>query len=138
MGFGGLGDDTLNATNSGGDNRIYGGAGDDDFFNGNGDRLIGGDGDDRFFMADSTITGGLGENQFWIASSEVPGELNTVTDFEVGIDIIGIGVIGATFQNLTFTDDGADTIISFGGNDLAKFLRVGVEILNNSDNFLFS
>ena len=68
-------------------NRLYGGAGDDDFFLGSGDRAFGGRGSDRFFVisgGDNLLTGDAGADQFWIANAQLPDAVNTIADFEIG------------------------------------------------------
>ncbi|MGB6301382.1 MAG: amidase family protein, partial [Rivularia sp. (in: cyanobacteria)] len=86
---GGKGDDILDASTGRGGNRLTGGDGDDTFFAGGNDRLIGGSGNDRFFMIEkggNTISGGAGKDQFWIVNAQLPEEVNTITDFESGVD----------------------------------------------------
>lgn len=127
--FGGEGNDIIDASVGGGDNRLYGGAGDDDFFMGSSDRLIGNEGSDRFFAidgGDNVITGGLGSDQFWIANAQIPASANTITDFTLDEDVLGIGGIDSTteFEDLTITQDGADTVISVGDDDLAILLGI--------------
>lgn len=141
--FGGPGDDTffLDALGSeGGENRAYGQSGNDTFFLGTGDRLLGDEGDDAFFVGtggDNTITGGSGADPFWITTGELPTTTNTITDFEAGIDVIGLGGLGLTFDDLTITPDGANTLISALGQELAILLGVDSTSLGSSS-FLFS
>ncbi|NET73524.1 MAG: hypothetical protein F6K62_22075 [Sphaerospermopsis sp. SIO1G2] len=111
--FGGTGDDTLDASNAT-SYRISGGAGDDEFHLGADGRALGGEGDDIFDVLEgggNIIAGGEGADQFWILSDN-PNELstpNTITDFEIGVDVIGIQNQGADF--------GFDDLI-LGGNDI--------------------
>ena len=94
----GSGDDLLDATTGNGDNRLYGQDGSDTFFLGSGDRLVGDDGDDTFFVTDggdNLITGGAGADAFWIATGELITTANTITDFELDSDLIGVaGIAG--------------------------------------------
>ena len=128
--FGGAGDDLIDSSAGGGGNRLYGQSGDDRFILGNGDRAFAGIG------GDSVITGGAGMDQFWIANAEIPESANTITDFELGIDVLGIGGLGIGFEDLTLTQNGADTSIGLGEDELAKLLGVNAGSLS-ADNFAF-
>ncbi|MEO0935404.1 MAG: amidase family protein, partial [Cyanobacteria bacterium J06641_2] len=111
---GGSGNDILDASTGRGGNRLNGGDGNDTFFAGGNDRLIGGQGDDRFFMIEkggNTISGGAGKDQFWIANAQLPDEVNTITDFESGVDVIGISGIG-DFEDILLKVDGGNTVIN--------------------------
>lgn len=126
--FGDEGDDTLEATQGGGSNRLYGGVGDDDFFLGVDDRILGNEGDDRIFVGTdggNVITGGEGADQFWIANSQLPTATNTITDFEVNTDVLGIGGFEVIFgDNLTLAQDGNNTRIAIDGTDVAILLGI--------------
>jgi len=139
--FGGHGNDTLDASEGKGGNRLYGGDGNDLFFLGSDGRFVGGDGNDHFFASTgggNTITGGSGADQFWIVDGELPDSANTITDFEPGMDRIGIGGIGASSQaDLTFTQDGSSAIISFHCSELAVFLETEISALTDNANFAF-
>jgi len=129
--FGGVGDDTFEASDSQGGNRMSGGAGDDTFFLGFGDRALGGDGDDKFFVGtggNNLISGGAGADQFWIFGGEAPSTKNTVLDFTVGTDVIGLIGSGATFAQLTRT--GND--ISLVGKVLATLTGIDTTSLTAS------
>jgi len=39
----------------------------------------------------STLTGGDGKDLFVIAAAEIPDSANTISDFQAGADVIGIG-----------------------------------------------
>ncbi len=137
--FAGAGDDILDATLSQGGNRLYGGAGNDDFFGGwNNDRLLGGKGFDRFFLAEesgeSIITGGADSDQFWLANAGFPVATNTITDFTSGEDILGVAGIGVgDIEDLSISQSGDDTTIGFNGNPLAILLNVDSNSLTNND-----
>ena len=95
--FGGSDNDTLSS--GGSNNRLYGGSGDDKLFSNVNDWLFGGDGDDVLFadqQGGNRLSGGAGADQFWIANGSLPISNNIVTDFVVGIDVIGIVGIGTT------------------------------------------
>jgi amidase len=130
---GGKGDDILDASTGRGGNRLSGGDGDDTFFAGGNDRLIGGSGNDRFFMIEkggNTISGGAGKDQFWIVNAQLPEEVNTITDFESGVDVIGIAGID-DFEDVSLEMDGKNTVISVLDRDVAVLL--GVEGIGESD-----
>ena len=124
---------------SGGGNRIYGGNGDDTFVLGESDRIFGGPGSDRIFATsggNNTITGGAGADQFWIATASIPESSNTITDFTLGEDVIGIAGLGVGFDDLTITQTDADTLITANDSDLAVLSGVSADSLT-SDNFAF-
>lgn len=112
--FGEAGNDILDASVGKGNNRLYGGEGNDTIFAGSSDLLLGNDGDDTLFAGsgDSTLTGGAGKDQLWIVAGDVPGAANTVTDFQLAEDVLGLGA-GLAFANLEITQSGSDTLISF-------------------------
>jgi Ca2+-binding RTX toxin-like protein len=99
---GGRGDDTL----YGGDSRdaLYGNLGDDLLFGDAGaDRLTGNEGAD-------TLTGGAGPDLFVFKAGD---GVDTITDFEDGVDRIRIVTGAASIGDLTITDLGADTRVTF-------------------------
>ena len=115
---------------------MSGGDGDDTFFAGGNDRLIGGNGNDMFFMIEkggNTISGGGGKDQFWIVNAQLPEEVNTITDFESGVDVIGIAGIGS-FEDITFNVDGGNTVINLLNQHVAVLL--GMQGVGESD-FVF-
>ncbi|WP_425274806.1 M10 family metallopeptidase C-terminal domain-containing protein, partial [Stappia indica] len=103
------GDNTI--FGNGAANRIEGGAGND--------TLDGGGGNDL-------LTGGSGNDTFAFLSA---GDTDTITDFENGVDTIRIGVGASNFSQVTVTDVGADTHLTFGSNTV---------ILQNFDHTLVS
>ena len=135
--FGGAEDDLIDASlTSETGNRIYGQSGDDTLILGTGDRALGGDGDDRFFVlsdGDNLITGGAGMDQFWIATAEIPEEINTITDFTSGEDVIGLAGLGIGFADLSITQQDADTLIALGNDELAKLLGINAGSLSAAD-----
>jgi Ca2+-binding RTX toxin-like protein len=137
--FGGAEDDVIDANGSSGKNRIYAGTGDDTMILGTSDVLLGQDGDDRFFVlsgGNNTLTGGTGADQFWLASAEIPTSVNTVTDFSVGEDVIGIAGIGASFETLSLTQLGNNTLISFNNDELGMLKGIQASSLG-ADSFAF-
>ncbi|MCG9890141.1 MAG: alkaline phosphatase [Thermosynechococcaceae cyanobacterium MS004] len=133
--FGGVGDDEIDATDAKG-YRASGGAGDDIFFLGSEGRALGGDGDDVFYVQSgggNLISGGAGADQFWIYNAERPASANTILDFQMGTDVIGILGAPFTFSDLVRTGD----TISFGGNTLAVLNGVNTANLTAA-NFAFA
>jgi hypothetical protein len=112
--------------------RASGGAGNDTFFLGNGSngRALGGDGNDTFEIGlggGHTLSGGAGADQFWIVFGELTKATNTILDFQIGTDVIGISgaaSLGITTANLTLTQVGADTAVIFGGQTLATLTGI--------------
>lgn len=139
--FAGEGNDLVDAAvGSQGNNRIYLDGGDDTAILGAGDRLVGAVGADRFFVTDggeNTITGGEDADQFWLANAVFPESTNTITDFESGVDILGIAGLGISFEELSITNSNGDALISAGDGDLAILQGVDAATLN-ADNFVFA
>ena len=140
--IGGAGDDFLDASVGSGNNRLYGGEDDDTFFLGTGDRAIGGAGDDAFIVTDggnNYLTGADGADAFWIATGELITETNTITDFELDTDVIGVAGIGVTStEQLELTQVDNNAVISVSGFDLAILADTQVSSLQSSANFIFA
>ncbi|MBM2292696.1 hypothetical protein JQX09_15295 [Sulfitobacter pseudonitzschiae] len=121
---GGRGDDTL----YGGDSRdaLYGNLGDDVLFGDAGaDRLSGDEGAD-------TLTGGAGADLFVFNAGD---GADIITDFEDGVDRIRIATGAASMDDLTITDLGADTRVTFAD---VTFVLLGVDhTLLDSTDFVF-
>jgi myo-inositol-hexaphosphate 3-phosphohydrolase/phosphodiesterase/alkaline phosphatase D-like protein len=143
--FGGAGNDELNAKNASG-YLASGDAGNDIFFLGADGRALGGDGNDRFFAGsdgNNLLSGGAGVDQFWIANAEVPNAVNTISDFQVGRDMIGIqgaNSLGISAATLTFEQIGADTLVGFADRPLAVLTGIRASSLNpgNTSQFIFA
>ncbi|PSF37400.1 calcium-binding protein [Aphanothece hegewaldii CCALA 016] len=137
--FAGAGDDLIDTSAALGNNRIYAQSGNDTLFLGNNNRAFGDSGNDVFYLLDgkNTISGGSGSDQFWLAAGEVPNPVNTITDFERGVDVLGIGGLDLSFGDLTFTQQGNSTLISADEQKLAKLLGVNANQLSASD-FVFA
>ncbi|MEA5553742.1 alkaline phosphatase [Anabaena cylindrica UHCC 0172] len=106
--FGGSGDDEFFAVDGKGDNRMSGGAGNDIFHLGSNDRALGGDGNDEFYVVEgggNLLSGGAGADKFWIYNGDSLSAANTIVDFEIGTDILGIGIAGFDFADLTLSGD---------------------------------
>ncbi|MDM3857780.1 MAG: putative Ig domain-containing protein [Aphanizomenon gracile PMC649.10] len=111
--FGSDGNDIFDARDGKGGNRMSGGAGDDTFFLGSNDRALGGDGNDKFYVVlggGNLLSGGAGADQFWIVNGELPKAANTILDFQIGTDVLGISGQGAGFD---FSD------LTLNGNSIA-------------------
>ena len=98
------------------------------------DTLIGGAGNDSFVddAGNDIFTGGAGADTFFFLSA---GESDRITDFENGIDKMTIGLGVNSFANITVTDAGADTILTFGSNTVT--LENFDHTLVSSDDFSF-
>ncbi|MEA5576822.1 choice-of-anchor I family protein [Anabaena sp. UHCC 0451] len=123
--FGGSGDDELDATDATG-YRLSGGTGNDIFYLGADGRALGGDGDDQFYVQEgggNILAGGAGADQFWILTGDLPSAANTILDFEMGTDVLGIAGQGAGFDftDLTLSGNsimvGSTTIAMLNGID---------------------
>ncbi|MEL4896703.1 Ig-like domain-containing protein, partial [Crocosphaera sp. Alani8] len=136
--FAGAGNDLVETTSAIGGNRIYGQSGNDTFFLGDDNRAFGGNGDDIFYLVGdrNIITGGAGSDQFWLALAELPLDVDTITDFELDVDTIGIGGLGLSFDDLTLTQQGSNTLVSGNGDELGLLLNVNSSQLDESD-FIF-
>ncbi|MDY7021888.1 MAG: ParB-like protein, partial [Cyanobacteriota bacterium] len=98
--FGGSGDDNIGG--KAGSDQLYGDDGNDEIWGDDGDDLLrGGLGDD--LLTGDDFSGGSGADTFILAVGE---GTDTITDFEVGIDVIGL-------EGLTFAD------LSLSGNVIA-------------------
>ena len=132
--FAGFGNDTVNVSQ--GNNRtdkpqkgvavrriydIYGDGGDDAFFLGTGNRVVGGEGSD----------------QFWVADTELPDTANRIADFELDSDVIGFSNLGTSFENLTLTQDGDNTLIALEEKTVAILTNVDANSLD-ADDFAFN
>ncbi len=117
--FAGEGNDTVNVSND--NNRIYGDGGNDTFFLGTGDYVVGGEGAD----------------QFWVANTELPDTANRIADFELDSDVIGFQNLGIGFDDLTFTQDGNNTLIAVEEENVAILKGVDADTLT-SDRFVFA
>ncbi|AFY92239.1 alkaline phosphatase [Chamaesiphon minutus] len=142
--FGSAGDDIFEAYDVK-DYRISGGAGNDTIYLGANGRALGGDGNDRFFAGTggaNLLSGGAGADQFWIANAELPSAANTILDFQIGTDVIGIQgakSLGISATSLTLAQVGADTSINFGGQTLALLTGIQASSLTpgNASQFVF-
>jgi Type I phosphodiesterase / nucleotide pyrophosphatase len=143
--FGSAGDDEFEASEAQG-YRLSGGAGNDTFFLGSNGRALGGDGNDRLFVGaggGNLLSGGAGADQFWIANAELPAAANTILDFQIGTDVIGIQgakSLGISATTLVLSQIGDDTAINFGGQSLAVLKGIQASSLtpSNAGQFVFA
>jgi len=139
---GGSGDDAISATGGDG-NRLSGLSGNDEFIIASAsNRALGGAGDDRFTILGGAgtnfLNGGAGVDQFWLVSEpgDRPAAKQVVMDFSAGEDKVGLR--GLSFSALSFSQVGADTLLSSSGAAIGHFNSISVATLNNQANFLFS
>ncbi|UWR70227.1 calcium-binding protein [Phaeobacter inhibens] len=122
---GGAGHDVMRG--DAGDDLLIGGRGHDTLFGSDGaDRLIGQSGHDR-------LTGGSGGDSFVFARGS---GRDTITDFQLGEDLIQITRGADRVDHLGFAQLGADVRITFA-NVSILVEDVTVDQLMNTDNFLF-
>ncbi|MEL6903191.1 MAG: alkaline phosphatase, partial [Cyanobacteria bacterium J06606_4] len=120
--FGGAGSDRLGG--KGGNDMLYGGEDDDLLWGDDGDDLLyGGLGNDTLTGDDAS--GGEGADVFVLAAGE---GTDTITDFEIGTDFIGLAG-GLTFGQLTLMEDK----VLFGEEVLASLNGVSADTLSSAD-----
>ncbi|NEO32726.1 MAG: calcium-binding protein [Symploca sp. SIO3C6] len=119
--FGGAGNDRIGGKS--GNDELFGNEGDDQLFGDNGDDILsGGLGNDT--LQGDDFSGGSGSDTFVLVVGE---GTDTIVDFEVGIDFIGLAD-GLTFGQLTFENNE----ISFGDQTLALLNDVNTDTLSQS------
>ena len=127
--FGGKGSDTL--LGNSGDDALFAGRG-ADILNGDdgNDILYGGKGDDFLNggLGMDTLTGGMGIDKFLLSTNS---GTDTITDFEVGKDLLVLGN-GLSFSQLTITQDSGATLIRFAqtGEILASLSGVSANSIS--------
>ncbi|MGC9526188.1 MAG: choice-of-anchor I family protein [Limnospira sp.] len=119
--FGGKGDDRIGG--KGGNDRLFGDMGDDQIWGDDGDDLLrGGLGDDT--LTGDDFSGGSGSDTFVLAEGE---GTDTITDFEVGTDLIGLAN-GLTFADISISAAGGNTEIAHGDEVLAVLEGVSASL----------
>lgn len=119
--YGGAGNDRIGGKS--GNDRLFGDAGDDQIWGDDGDDLLrGGAGND--ILTGDNNSGGQGSDTFVLAVGE---GTDTITDFEMGIDFIGLAG-GLSFGALTFSGN----TISAGDETLAILQGINVAVLDES------
>ncbi|MEL7504429.1 MAG: choice-of-anchor I family protein [Cyanobacteria bacterium J06554_6] len=120
--FGGAGNDRIGG--KGGNDLLFGDEGDDQIWGDDGDDLLfGGLGNDT--LTGDNFSGGQGIDTFVLAVGE---GTDTIVDFEVGTDLIGL-IGGLTFGQLTLEANE----IRFGDEVLATLNGVSTATLTNTD-----
>ena len=123
--YGGAGNDRIGG--KGGNDQLYGDAGDDTIWGDDGDDLLwGGKGNDT--LTGDNDSGGSGSDTFVLVIGE---GTDTITDFEVGTDFIGLfGTL--SFGQLSIRQDAQDALIGFGDETLAVLSGVQADALTES------
>lgn len=123
--YGGNGSDRIGGKS--GNDSLYGDAGDDFIWGDDGDDLIwGGRGNDVLTGDDNS--GGSGSDTFVLAFGD---GTDTITDFEIGTDLIGLfGTLN--FGQLSVNQDKQNALIEFGNETLAILLDVDAEALTET------
>ncbi|MEP0857507.1 Calx-beta domain-containing protein, partial [Trichocoleus sp. DQ-U1] len=112
--YGGTGSDRINGC--GGNDTLYGEAGSDQIWgDGGDDRLYGGLGND-------ILTGGLGRDIFAVSKGE---GTDTIRDFQIGQDYIGLGG-GLKLNQLSIIQQGSNTSIIDNSNNQTLAILAGV------------
>lgn len=129
------GNDTLYGNQ--GDDALYGGRDDDILYGGQGNDILYGDrGNDILYgdRGNDTLIGGPGADTFVLSPVSTPSEIDTIIDFEPGIDAIGL--LGHSFNNLSLIPVPQGTVIqdNLTNIPLALLLQVSPEQLTQ-DNF---
>jgi uncharacterized protein len=142
---GGAGTDTIEGGN--GNDTIHGGSGNDTINGGNGDDILtgeegddiinGGNGNDRIDggLGADVLTGGNGNDIFVLHADQTAADADFIADFSTRNDRIRIE--GAAGSTITFTQDGANTLIAADGvlvatvrNALARQVEAATVIEN--------
>lgn len=142
---GGAGTDTIEGGN--GNDTIHGGSGNDTINGGNGDDILtgddgndiisGGNGNDRVDggLGADVLTGGTGRDLFVLHADQTTADADVIADFSTRNDRIRIE--GAEGNTITFTQDGANTLIAADGvlvatvrNALARQVEAATDIEN--------
>lgn len=116
---------------------LKGGRGSDKLIGGNGnDNLNGGKGNDGLYGGDGSdvLQGGQGSDRF--VFEEKFADRDVITDFDNADDVIQLDVDGVLNQIISVTNDGADTLITFGATD-AEVLLQDVVLTSGDLNFEF-
>jgi Ca2+-binding RTX toxin-like protein len=131
---GGRGDDVLDG--GVGDDRLDGGRDSDVLFGGRGrDLLLGGSGDDTLDGGNGrdTLTGGNGADHFvFMTRADGGGGTNTVTDFQIGVDLIDLRDYGTEFASLDISSKSGGTRIALDDGPVIHLDNVDVASLNAS------
>ncbi len=135
--YGNNGDDQLNGGD--GDDLLYGGQGNDTLFDSSGnDQLFGDRGNDLLYSGSgkNELTGGGGSDVFVIGRELIDTEVDSITDFRVGVDLIGL-TKELKFADLRFVQVGNDTVIEdkISNQKLIIIQETQATTINNQANF---
>lgn len=134
----GEGNDTLVGGN--GDDLMFGNEQDDILGAGNGnDTVFGGQGNDAIAgeagndwlqgdLGDDLISGGSGADVFVLAANT---GTDTIVDFEVGIDLLGLAG-GLTFDQLTLTQEATAMVIAVGDAPIMRLNGIFIDPITSS------
>ncbi|MDY6782287.1 MAG: 5'-nucleotidase C-terminal domain-containing protein [Cyanobacteriota bacterium] len=128
--FGGAGNDRIGG--KAGNDQLFGDEGDDVIFGDDGDDLLrGGLGND--ILTGDDFSGGQGSDTFVLAVGE---GTDTIVDFEMGVDFIGLAE-GLTFGQLNISQQGTDAEIAVDSETLAILNDVDANALIAAQNTAF-
>ncbi|PZO56276.1 MAG: hypothetical protein DCF15_09220 [Phormidesmis priestleyi] len=123
--YGGAGNDRIGGKS--GNDRLFGNAGDDQIWGDDGDDIIrGGRGND--ILTGDNFSGAQGIDTFVLALGEGS---DTITDFEVGTDLIGLAG-GLSFGQISISQQNNQTAIAFADETLAVLQGVSASLLGES------
>ncbi|MBE9039709.1 hypothetical protein IQ235_02725 [Oscillatoriales cyanobacterium LEGE 11467] len=114
----------------GGDDVLLGGDGDDKLWGEAGDDTLSGGAGDDFLLGwkgDDLVFGGLGSDTFVFDTEH---GTDTITDFTVGEDVIGLKP-GLSFQKLSVSQENGNTLINFRNEPLAILQGVNDPLSEN-------
>jgi hypothetical protein len=134
--FGSGGDDRFDATTGSGNNRAYGGDGNDVFLSGH-------SGNNQFIgqrlrlltqKAPALNVGQGSADTFWLGNEGViPTTANRVLDFEDGIDQIGLAGFEIGFSDLELTQEGRSAILSLFGDEIGVLANTNINDLSGEE-----
>ncbi|MGB3298969.1 MAG: hypothetical protein WBA76_11915, partial [Phormidesmis sp.] len=119
--FGGAGSDRIGG--KAGNDILSGDAGDDFIWGDAGDDIIMGGTDNDILVGDN-MSGGMGSDLFVFGAGD---GTDTILDFEVGIDRIGLVAGEPTFADLTITQDGSKTLLGVASSGETLAILNGVQ-----------
>ncbi|NEP19626.1 MAG: calcium-binding protein [Leptolyngbya sp. SIO4C1] len=126
--FGGEGNDRIGG--KAGDDILSGDAGDDFIWGDDGnDILMGVTGDD--ILVGDNFSGGSGSDLFVFGNGD---GTDTILDFEVGIDLIGLVEGELTFTDLTITQDGSNALLGVASSGETLAVLNGVQASSLTEN----
>ena len=120
----------------GGSDTLIASSGNDVIFGGTGhDNITAGAGDDTIYGGEhnDVLTGGSGADSFVFSGTF---GTDTVTDFELGVDVLDLSGTNLQFADLTITQSGVDALVDTGNGN--TILLQGIQVANLTENdFVF-